>query len=246
VKPLRNAAIALLVCGLTAVVGSSAAVAVPVVTRQDTASTKAFIASAERYDVAESKRIPAIVARRDAYVAQVSSACPGALAGAPALGSPQQRVGLLEFRAEAGAALEIDALAPVRTVTDRIAAVQERLRFSDPFVQFEVGFYASATPAYLALPLPDLCTDARALAASDFTKLTPAGNAFWRDLTTLLSPASAPSTTALPLMRAYAPTAVTAALKRLPVLQRRFDKPLQLSGHSKALLDALFGSAPAD
>ena len=57
--------------------------------------------------------------------------------------------------------LEIDALQPIRAVTDRIAAVQERLRFSDPFVQFEVGFYASATPAYLALPLPDLCADAR-------------------------------------------------------------------------------------
>ena len=186
---------------------------------------------------------PAIAARRDAYVAQVSSACPGALAGAPVLGSSEQRLGLLKFRAEAGAALEIDALQPIRPVTDRIAAVQERLRFSDPFVQFEVGFYASATPAYLALRPPDPCADAQALAASDFTKLTPAGNLFWRDLSTLLRPASVPSTTLLPLMRPYAPAAVAAARKRLPTLQRRFDLPLQLRRHSDAMLKAVFGSS---
>ena len=179
-------------------------------------------------------------------MAQVSSACPQALAGAPALGSSGQRVGLLKFRAEAGAALEIDALQPVRALTDRIAAIQERLRFSDPFVQFEVGFFASATPAYLALRLPDLCAEARALAASDFTKLTPAGNTFWRDLSTLLRPASVPSTTLLPLMRPYAPAAVAAALKRLPALQRRFDQPLQLSRHSNAILKALFAGLPGD
>ena len=235
----------LLACGLTAAVGAGVALAGPVVTRQDTASTKAFIASSERYARLQAKRIPAINARQDAYVAHVSSGCPGALTGAPTLGSPRQRVGLLMFRAEAGAALEIDALQPIRAVTDRIASVQERLRFSDPFVQFEVGFYASATPAYLALAPPDLCADARALAASDFTKLTPAGNAFWHDLTTLLSPASVPSTALLPLMRPYAPAAVAAALKSLPTLQRRFDQPLQLSRHSKAMLQALFGTAPA-
>ncbi len=242
-KPLRTVAIVLLAFGLTAVIAAGAATAAPRVTKRDTASTKAFIASAERYDVLEAKRIPAINALQSAYLAQVSSACPDALAGAPALGSSLQRVGLLKFRTEAGAALEIDALQPVRAVTDRIADVQERLRFSDPFLQFEVGFYASATPAYLALGPPDLCADARALAASDFTKLTPAGNAFWRDLSALLQPASVPPATLLPRMRAYAPTAVAAALKRLPVLQRRFDQPLALSQHLQALLRSVFGTS---
>jgi hypothetical protein len=243
VKPLCRIAIVLLAFGLTAVIGSGAAMAAPTVTRQDTASTRAFIASAERYDVLEAKRVPAINALQDAYLAQVSSGCPNALAAAPTLGSSAQRVGLLKFRTEAGAALEIDALQPVTAVTDRIAAVQERLRFSDPFVQFEVGFYASATPAYLALRPPDLCADARALAASDYTKLTPAGNTFWRDVATLLQPASVPPTTLLPRMRSYAPSAVAAALKRLPVLQRRFDKPLALSTHLTALLRSVFGTS---
>jgi hypothetical protein len=246
VRALWRVALGLLVVGLAATFGAGAAMAGSRVTKQDTASTKAFIASAERYAVLQAKYIPAINARQVTYVAQVSSACPGVLAGAPALGSTGQRLGLLKFRTEAGAVLEIDALQPIRAVTDRIAAVQERLRFSDPFVQFEVGFYASATPAYLALPLPDLCADARALAASDFTKLTPAGNAFWRQLSTLLQPAAAPPTAVLPLMRPYAPAAVAAALKRLPVLQRRFDQPLQLMRHTNAILAALSGSAPAD
>jgi hypothetical protein len=243
VKPVRRVVTTLLAFGLTVVIGSGAAAAVPTVTRQDTASTRAFIASAERYDVLEARRIPAINAVENAYLAQVTSGCPNALAGAPALGSSSQRVGLLKFRTEAGAALEIEALQPVRAVTDRIAAVQERLRFSDPFVQFEVGFYASATPAYLALRPPDLCADARALAASGYTKLTPAGNAFWRDVATLLQPASVPPATLLPRMRAYAPTAVAAALKRLSVLQRRFDKPLALSTHLTALLRSVFGTS---
>jgi hypothetical protein len=242
VKPLRRLVSLLLAFTLAAVIASTgAAIAATRVTARDTASTRAFIASAERYDVLEAKRIPAINELQDAYVAQISSACPGVLTGTPTFGSSLQRLGLLKFRAEAGAVLEIEALQPVRAVTDRIAAIQERLHFSDPFVQFEVGFYASATPAYLALRLPDLCADARALAASNFTKLTPAGDAFWRDLETLLQPASVPATTLLPLMRAYAPAAVAAALTRLPVLQERFDKPLQLTRHSNAILSALAG-----
>jgi hypothetical protein len=243
VKPPRRIAIVLLAFGLTATIGSGAATATPTVARQDTASTEAFIASAERYDVLEARRIPAINALQNAYLAHVSSACPRALAGAPALGSSAQRVALIEFRAEAGAALEIDALQPIRGITHRIAELQERLRFSDPALQFEVGFYASATPAYLALRPPDLCADARALAASDFTRLTPAGNAFWRDVSTVLVPASAPSTTLLGQMRAYAPTAVAAALKRLPVLQRRFDQPLAIGTHLQALLRSVFGTS---
>jgi hypothetical protein len=214
------------------------------VTAQDTASTKAFIASSERYVRLQAKQIPAINALQAAYVAQVSSNCPDALAGAPAFGNSRQRLGLLKFRTEVGAALAIDALAPVRALTDRIAVIQERLRFSNPAVQFAVGFFASATPAYLALRPPDLCADARALAASNFTKLTPAGNTFWRDLSTLLEPAAVPAARLLPAMRPYAPAAVAAALKLLPVLQERFDKPLQLTRHSNAILKAVFGSTP--
>jgi hypothetical protein len=243
VKPPCRVALALLVVGLTTVIAVGTATAAPSVARQDTASTKTFIASAERYDLLEAHSIPAINARQVAYVAQISSACPKVLTGAPALGNARQRLALVKFRAEVGAALEIDALQPIRTVTDRIAAVQERLRFSDPFVQFDVGFYASATPAYLALRPPDLCADARALAASNFTKLTPAGNAFWSDLSILLQPAAVPPATLLTLMRPYARVAVAAALKQLPVLQRRFDKPLQLTRHANAITNSLFGTS---
>ena len=230
---------------LVLVLGAGVAVAAPTGTPQDTSSTTAFIASAERYDTGEIKRIPAIVARETAFVAQVSGACPGVLAGTPTHVSDAQNLALTEFGTEVGAVLEIEALQPVRKLTERIGTVQQRLRFSDPVLQWAVGVDASATPAYLAIPLPDLCADARALATSQFTKLTPAGKQFVRDASAVLADASAPPATLLQRMRPYAPAAVARALKRLPVLQRRFDGPLQLRHHSTAILNALFGPAAA-
>ena len=226
-------------------VAAGVAVAAPTGTRQDTASTKAFIASAERYDTGEIKRIPAITAREAAFVARVSAACPKVLAGAPTHVSSSQQLALLKFGGEVGAAVEIDALQPVRGLIGRIGTFQQRLRFSDPVLQWAVGVDATATPAYLAIPLPDLCADARALAASQFTKLTPAGKQFVRDASGVLADASAPPATLLRLMRPYAPVAVARALKRLPALQQRFDGPLQLRRHSNAILNALFGPAAA-
>jgi hypothetical protein len=225
-------------------VAAGVAVAAPTGTRQDTASTKAFIASAERYDVGEIKRIPAITAREAAFVARVSTACPAVLAGAPKLGTPAQGLGLTAFRTELGAALEIDALQPVRGLTQRIGTLQERLRFSDPVLQWEVGVDASATPVYLAIRPPDLCADARALAASQFTKLTPAGDRFVQAVSAVVFVASAPAEALLREMRAYAPAPVAAALKRLPVLQHRFDQPLQLTHHATEIMNALSETHP--
>jgi hypothetical protein len=235
----------LAVAMLVLVLGVGAAAAAPIGTPQDTSSTKAFIASAERYDAGEIKRIPAITAREAALVARVSSACPRVLAGTPTHVSDMQNLALTEFGTEVGAVLEIDALQPVRKLTERIGTLQQRLRFSDPVLQWAVGVDASATPAYLAIPLPDLCVDARALTTSRFTNLTPAGKQFVRDASGVLADASAPPATLLRLMRPYAPVPVARALKRLPALQRRFDGPLQLRRHSTAILNALFGPAPA-
>lgn len=240
-----RAALVVLLASVTLTLGLVAsALAAP--TRLDRASAKAFIASAERYDTGEIKRIPAITAREAAFVARVSTACPKVLAGAPTHVSSSQQLALLKFGGEVGAALEIDALQPVRGLIGRIGTFQQRLRFSDPVLQWAVGVDATATPAYLAIPLPDLCADARALAASQFTKLTPAGERFVEDSSSVLGAASASPTTLLAKMRAYAPASVAQALKRLPVLQARFDKLLALRRHANAILDSLFGGAPTD
>jgi hypothetical protein len=228
-----------LAVSLVFVSAAGAATPATAVTKQDTASTKAFIASAERYDAGEIKRIPAITAREGAFVARVSAACPKLLAGAPTHVSSTQQLALFKFGSEVGAALEIDALQPVRGLIERIGTFQERLRFSDPVLQWEVGVDASATPAYLAIRLPDLCADARGLAASQFTKLTPAGERFAQDVSSVLGAASTSPTNLMRRMRAYAPGPVAQALKRLPVLQRRFDTPLALRRHATAILKAL-------
>jgi len=241
----RCAALTVVLVAVMLALGVVAVSAVAAPGRRDAASTKAFIASAERLDTGEIKRVPAITAREAAFVTRVSSACPTVLAGAPTHVSPAQRLALLRFGVELGAALEIDALQPVRGLTDRIGTLQERLRFSDPVLQWQVGVDASATPAYLAIRLPDLCADARALVASQFTKLTPAGKRFVQDVSAVVFDASAPPASLLRRMRAYAPGPVAAALKRLPALQRRFDTPLQLTRHSNAIMSALFGGTPA-
>jgi hypothetical protein len=233
-----------LALGVAPGVASAVAAAVPTGTRQDAASTKAFIASAERYDVGEIKRIPAITAGETAFVARVSTACPAVLAGAPKLGTPAQNLGLTAFGTELGAALEIDALQPVKRLTQRIGTLQERLRFSDPVLQWEVGVDASATPVYLAIRPPDLCADARALAASQFTKLTPAGDRFVHAVSAVVFVASAPPEALLREMRGYAPGPVATALKRLPALQHRFDQPLQLAHHSTEIMNALSETHP--
>ena len=217
--------------------------ALAVTAKQDTTSTKAFIASAERLDNGEIEKIPAITAREAAFVTRVSSECPKVLAGVPARGSTAQQLAVTKFGSEVGAALEIDALQPIRGVMQRIGTLQERLRFSDPVLQWEVGVDAAATPAYLAINVPDVCADARALAATRFTKLTPAGERFVQNVSTLLLAAAAPPVSLLPRMRAFAPAAVAAAMKRLPVLQRRFDQPLQLTRHANAIMNALGGGS---
>jgi hypothetical protein len=233
------------VAAVTLAFGVASASAATAPAQRDAASTKAFIASAERLDAGEIKRIPAITAREAAFVAHVSSACPTVLAGTPTHGDAAQQLALTKFASELGAALEIDALQPVRSLIARIGTLQARLRFSDPVLQWEVGIDASATPAYLAIRPPDMCADARALAASQFTKLTPAGERFVQDVSAVVFAASAPPKGLLRRMRPYAPAPVAAALRRLPVLQHRFDTPLQLTRHATEISHALFGPSPA-
>ena len=174
----------------------------------------------------------------------LSTACPAVLAGAPTRGSATQQLALTAFATELGAELEIDALQPVRGLEQRIGTLQERLRFSDPVLQWEVGVDALAPPAYLAIRPPDLCADARALTASQFTKLTPAGDRFVQDVSAVVFAASTPPEALLRKMRAYAPAPVAVALKRLPVLQRRFDQPLQLAHHATEIMNALSETHP--
>jgi len=78
----------------------------------------------------------------------------------------------------------------------------------------------AAYAATLALHPPDVCADARRLHANNFTKITAAGTRFVSDVVTLAGGQSSPAAL-MRRMRAYAPAAVTSALRRLKALNDR-------------------------
>jgi hypothetical protein len=234
VKWLLGAVVALV--GLSFVGTAAAAVAANV---QDTASTKAFIALQERYDIDTIRAAPAVNAAEHALVAGARSGCSNVLKAAPRKANAHQFGPMVEFFTEALLALNVKQLTPVRGISDRVGDQQRGLRFSDPALQWQVRVDGSALLAYVDLRPPDLCVDARALAASHFTKLTASGTRFVKDAATLFPLAGAPASALLRQMRPYAPAAVAVGLKRLPQLQRTIDQKLAFGRHLRALIRAL-------
>ena len=135
--------------------------------------------------------------------------------------------------------MDIKQLAPVRGISDRIGREQQRLRFSDPALQWQVDVGGSALLAFVQLQPPDLCTDARVLAASHFTKLTAAGTRFVKAASTLFPQAAAEPTAPGPADASVCAGGGPAALKRLPALQHAVDHKLAFNRHLRALLRAV-------
>ena len=230
------------VVAATFVLGSGvAAAATPAssVKKQDTASTRTFIALQERYDLETIRAAPAINAAEHAFAVHVRTGCPRVLAHLPRKLSNRQGKPVADFVLESLLALDINAFAPVRTVVDRIAARQRRLHFSDPALQWQVRVNGAGNVAYFALRPPDLCTDGRLLERSAFTRITSTGMRFVSAGVTLELAAAATPSSLVRMMRSYAPAAVASALKRLPELQRRLDRAIPISAQSQALLHIL-------
>jgi hypothetical protein len=208
------------------------------VTTRDAASTKAFIALQERYDIDTIRAAPAVNTAEHAFAAHVRAGCLGVLAHLPKKLSNRQSKAMAGFVLESFLALQINAFAPVRTVADRITARQRRLRFSDPALQWQVGVNGAGIAAYFALRPPGLCTDGRLLERSSFTRITSAGTRFVLTGVTLGLSATTPSRL-VRMMRSYAPAATATALKRLPELQVQLNRAIPIAAQSRALLRIL-------
>lgn len=225
-----------LVLGVSVVASAMPASAV---TKQNAASTRTFIALQERYDIDTIRAAPAVNAAEHAFAAQVRDGCPGVLAHLPKKLSKRQSKAVAGFVLESFLALDINAFAPLQTVTDRTAARQRRLPFSDPALQWQVGVNGAGIVAYFALRPPDLCTDGRLLERSTFTRITSAGKRFvLAGVSLQLSTTTTPSRF-VRMMRSYAPPAAAIALKRLPELQARLDRAIPIAAQSRALLRML-------
>jgi hypothetical protein len=228
---------AVIVLALSGVAG--AATPASVQTKQDAASTKAFIALQERYDIAATRSAAAINAAEHAFAAQIRAGCPGVLKQLPKKLSHRQVEAASTFVFESLLALDINAFAPLRGLVDRLAGQQQRLRFSDPALQWQVHINGAANAAYFALRPPDLCADARLLASSNFTKVTPAGAHFVRGAATLNAWATVSPSSLVRAMRSYAPGPTAVALKRLPELQRTLDRKIPIDNQFRTLLRVL-------
>jgi hypothetical protein len=218
---------------------AGAATPAPVPTKQDTASTKAFIALQERYGVGATRSAAAINAAGNAFVAQIRAGCPGVLKDLPKKLSHRQVKAASTFVLESVLSLDINAFAPLRGLTERLAGRQQRLRFSDPALQWQVRVNGAATAAYFALRPPGLCADARLLASSGFARITPAGAQFVHDGGTLDRSATVSPSSLLRAMRSYAPAATAVALKRLPELQHALDRKIPINHEFRTLLRVL-------
>jgi hypothetical protein len=103
---------------------------------------------------------------------------------------------------------------------------------------------AAATSALLALRVPDLCADVRALVSNQYTSITAAGRRFVDDGSQILHAASASPSALAARMRLYAPASVAAGVKRLNALRLRVAATESLQPHQAALLRVLFGGPP--
>jgi hypothetical protein len=205
---------------------------------RDAASTKAFIGGALGVDRAVLARGPAELAAGTAYVASVGD-CEGLpLRLPPKLGTKQTLV-FLRLVIEVSVAYDDVTLTSVRPAIDQIAHADERLRFSDPELEWTVHGSTPALAALLALKPPDVCADVQRLTATKFKQLTPAGRQFSKDALTLIAGESG-SGTLIRRMRSYAPAAVATGLQRLKTLNRRVAQ-LPVTRVANKLLRELFG-----
>jgi hypothetical protein len=204
-----------LACAFAAVATVGAA---PTATR-DAASTRAFIAGELATTRAILAHRPAELAAGKAYVAGVEREC-GDVRLRPRRLGPQRLLMFLQFAMEVGVSYEDVVFAPARPAIDRISRRQQRLRFSDPMLQWRVRTHASAFATMLALRPPEICADVRRLAATKFTAMTPAGRRFSSDALTLAESSRDPGAL-MRQMDPYAPGAVASGLRRLKTLSHK-------------------------
>jgi len=124
-------------------------------------------------------RIPAVRRAESAYVSSIANGCAGALN--PLNSAPPRSINetaLFDFGQELGGSAFIVAYSPAHGPFATFAATLERLHWSSPRTAMAVNHYLAAQSRLFALSPSDVCTDARALAASG-AGMIPPGTTHW-------------------------------------------------------------------
>jgi len=124
-------------------------------------------------------RIPAVRKAESAYVSSIATRCAGALDPLNhATTSSINQTALFDFGEELGGSAFVVAYSPAQAPFATFAATLEKLHWSSPQTAKAVNRYLTAQNRLFALAPSDVCTDARALAAS-VAETIPPGTAQW-------------------------------------------------------------------
>jgi hypothetical protein len=144
------------------------------VTPADIAATHAYLFALYRFRQATKGDGRADQAGVHALVEHVSSQCPNVLAGAPA------NIATEEIAREVDLEVAHTFLQPQRNATIAFAKKVRRLRWSNRQLTYYIRGSAAEARANAELVAPEICSDARALAASGFQTVSASTTRFAR------------------------------------------------------------------
>jgi hypothetical protein len=153
----------------------SAAAASRRVSRSDIAATRSYLRDEHELDRAEASDTAANQAAISGLIAHVRSACPNVLAGAP----ETKAIGALRFQTLAQ--LDHAETQPTRDAQILFSKRVERLRWSNRKLTSYVHGSAEEAKANVELAIPDICSEAQAIAASGYQTTPPSMIQFERE-----------------------------------------------------------------
>lgn len=137
------------------------------VRQSDIAATRAYLQAKHELWQAEARISSASQAAVHELVAHVDSQCPNVLAGAPAT----KVIGALEWQTLAQ--VSHASTAPTREAQIAFTKKVERLRWSNHKLTYYIRGSAEEARADVELVMPDICSEARAIAASGYQTVPP-------------------------------------------------------------------------
>jgi len=131
----------------------------------DAAVTRTYLRASYASALSGGSRVGARVAAVEARANGIATGCPSALTYAP------RDAAFWELGEEMGRSLWYAGLAPARSVTLRLAAELDRLRWSDRMLTRLVHSQASEERAIVGFGAPDVCAQIEAWRVSDYATL---------------------------------------------------------------------------
>ena len=220
---LVAALFALLVAGVVAM-ACFAAAALASRSSLDAASTRSFVAAADRVVGVEIRLRSRERQAVKALIAHVESSCPHTIPAGVRTGTRQQQRTWTAFVNEAAVELGLAEVRPLRPTVRVAIRDVEHLRWTNRRITREVAASTHRGRAALRLRAPDLCSEAEKAAPSNFS-VTPARTVSFLERARIALSASTPSWSKLAQrMKPVAAPQQAIAIKRLREGEKHFDR----------------------